>query len=211
MFTGIVQELGTVKRIENTGSSYIIGITSAVIAGSVNIGDSICVNGACLTAISSDGDTMVFDVMAETVRSTSLSFLQAGDKVNLERALKAGGTLDGHFVLGHIDCVGAVKRVNSSGGEFIISLGFAPGFSRLVVDKGSIAVDGISLTVNNPGNGTCDVHLIPHTMKITTLNMKKAGDKVNLEFDILGKYIDRRMAVNGPSGITEEYLRSKGF
>ncbi len=211
MFTGIVQEIGIFRKIEKTGRSCRLEIRSSAISKSVKTGDSVSVNGVCLTVVAKSKDTLTFDVMAETLRSTNLADFRIGDKVNLEGALKAGGSLDGHFVLGHIDCAGTIRDIIKSGGEFVITIAFPSDFNRLIVDKGSIAVDGVSLTVNNPGNGTFDLHLIPHTLKTTVLNVKKAGDKVNLEFDILGKYIERRGAPDGASRITEEYLRSKGF
>jgi riboflavin synthase len=211
MFTGIIQELGSVQRVERAGNFYRLDIRSNSIYKDVRIGDSVAVNGVCLTAVSKKRDVLSFDLMAQTVRNTSFAGLKNNDRVNLERPLRAGETLDGHFVLGHIDCAGVIKNIRKSGDDFTISIAFPGGFDRLVVEKGSIAVDGVSLTISHAGKDTFDVHLIPHTLKSTILDTKKSGDKVNLEFDILGKYIAKERPAVGQSRVTEEFLRSKGF
>jgi len=211
MFTGIVQELGTVERIERSGGIYRLGIRSGNIHKDAGIGDSVSVNGACLTVVSRKGDVLNFDVMAETIRSTGLAGLKPGDRVNLEGSLKANGTLGGHFVLGHIDCVGVIKDIIRTGGEFTLRIGIPDGFDHLIVDKGSISIDGVSLTVGRADSNTFDVHIIPHTLKSTTLGIKKSGDTVNLEFDILGKYIAKARDTAGRSRISEKFLRNNGF
>lgn len=211
MFTGIVQEIGVVRSVEKTGDSFKLRVTSSLVSRDIKIGQSVSVNGTCLTAVSGDKTELVFDIMAETLRSTSLASVRPGERVNLEGALKAGGALDGHIVLGHVDCVGVIRSIKSSGNEFVISVEYPARFNDLIVEKGSVAVDGVSLTVNNPGYDMFEVHLIPHTLKATSLNSKRPGDGVNLEFDILGKYIERRNSSGGSGRLTEEYLRSNGF
>jgi riboflavin synthase len=211
MFTGIIQELGSVQNIDRVGNIYKLDIRSNIIYKDVRIGDSVAVNGVCLTATAKKKDVLSFDMMAETIRNTNFAGLKSNDKVNLERPLKAGETLDGHFVLGHIDCAAVIKNIRKIGDDFMINIAFPDGFDRLVVEKGSIAVDGVSLTISHAGKGTLDVHIIPHTLKSTTLNIKKSGDTVNLEFDILGKYIAKARDAGSQSRISEEFLRSNGF
>ena len=211
MFTGIVQELGSVQRIERSGNVYRLDIRANNMCKDVRVGDSVAVNGACLTAVSGKRDVISFDLTAETIRNTGFAGLKNNEKVNLERSLKAGETLDGHFVLGHVDCIGVIKDIGKRGGDFMIRVGFPDDFGALVVNKGSIAVDGVSLTISRAGKDTFDVHIIPHTLKSTTLDMKGIGDSVNLEFDILGKYVAKGRDAGNRSRISEEFLRSKGF
>lgn len=211
MFTGIIQEVGAVIKLGKAGKTYTLEVRSAAMPDGVVIGDSVAVNGACLTVTGKRKDALVFDVMAETARKTTLVSLKAGDTVNLEGSLKAGATLGGHFVLGHIDCVGAIQDIGRSGDDVAVTISFSPEYGPLVVEKGSIAVDGISLTVGEVTAETLDVYLIPHTLKTTTLGSAKRGDRVNLEFDIIGKYIARAASLKGGGRITEEFLRSRGF
>jgi len=212
MFTGIIQEIGRVRRIDRSGSMYNLDIISDGIYKDIKVGDSVAVNGACLTVTSKAGAVMAFNVMAETVRRTSLSALRENDKANLEGSLKAGGTIDGHFVLGHVDCVGIIKSVSKTGGEFAIRIGYPGEFDNLAVDKGSIAIEGVSLTVSRAKDtGTLEVHIIPHTLTHTTLDTKRPGDAVNLEFDILGKYIAKQRGTGNQTRLTEGFLKSKGF
>lgn len=211
MFTGIIQELGAVQRHERSGNIYRLDICSRNICKDADIGDSVAVNGVCLTVAAKKKDVLSFDVMAETIRKTNLAGLKDRDKVNLEGSLKANGKLGGHFVLGHIDCAGRIKNINRNGDEFTISIGFPDEFSPLTVEKGSIAIDGVSLTIGKVNNNTLDLHLIPHTLRSTTLDTKNVGDMVNLEFDILGKYAVRQKDFGGRSRISEEFLRNNGF
>ncbi len=211
MFTGITQELAVVRRMGKSGDNYRLDIRSNGIYKDVKIGDSVAVNGVCLTVTSKEKNVLSFDVMAQTVRSTTLAGLKDKDKVNLEGSLKAGGTLDGHFVLGHVDCVGMIRDIKKSSGEFMMHIDFPGEFDRLIVDKGSVAVDGVSLTIGRAGRSTFDIYLIPHTLRSTTLNTKRPGDAVNLEFDILGKYAAKHQDAGSQPRISEEFLRGKGF
>lgn len=189
MFTGIVKELGKVCRISGLGNIYKLSVEARDIAGESSVGDSVSINGVCLTLTGKDRDVMHFDVMGETFRRTGISKLKIGCSVNLESALKAGEALGGHFVTGHIDCVGRIREIRRAGDNYSIEVTFPEEYNRLVVGKGSIALDGISLTVGAVGSGRAEVHIIPHTLKVTTLGSKRPGDEVNIEFDMLGKYI----------------------
>ena len=211
MFTGIIRELGVVRSLRQEAKLYSLGVEAKAIFGSVAVGDSVAVNGVCLTVVHKASGVVSFDVMAETARKTTLEGLKAGDRVNCESALRAGGTLDGHFVLGHIDCIGTIRRIARRSDEHTIEVGFPKEFSHLVVEKGSIAIDGISLTVGAVGLDLFRVYIIPHTLANTTLDSKSSGDEVNLEFDIIGKYVARLNTSKGESGISEDFLKAKGF
>ncbi|MBK3332887.1 riboflavin synthase [Persephonella atlantica] len=191
MFTGLIEEVGTVKSVKPVSGGKEIGINAYIVTEDTNIGDSISVNGVCLTVTAVKGDTIFFDVSQESLDRSNLKFLAVGDKVNLERALKISDRLGGHIVQGHVDTVGIVERITPKGEhtEFIIS--FPPQFTDLIVEKGSIAIDGISLTINSIDKNRVSINVIPHTLHSTNLTFKKAGDSVNIEFDILGKYIKR--------------------
>ncbi len=210
MFTGIVREIGIVKRIDASGSLYKLEILSRRVSEKGDIGDSVAVNGVCLTLTRKAPGSLHFDVMAETIRKTALAKLRIGEALNLESSLGAGGGLDGHFVLGHIDCIGKVKAISRNKGEFVMRISFPEEFNHLVVEKGSVAIDGVSLTIGETAKGTLSVYVIPHTLKETTLGSKKSGSSVNIEFDIIGKYI-AKMNKAKPSGVTEGFLREKGF
>ncbi len=191
MFTGLIKEQGMVRGFARSGGVYRLEAGSNEISKNAKIGDSIAVNGICLTLVENRRTALVFDVMEETVRRTALSAMKVSDKVNLEDSLRVGSGLYGHFVLGHIDCAGAVKRIDTKIGERILEIEFPVEFSHLVVEKGSVALDGISLTVGEVGRGSFKVHIIPHTAKITNLGSRRERDKVNIEFDIIGKYVAR--------------------
>lgn len=187
MFTGIVEELGKITTLQNTGRVLRIGVEAGSIVLDANVGDSICVDGVCLTIVGVEGKVIFFEAIPETLSLSTLKYLKYGQEVNLERALKFGDRLGGHFVTGHVDCVGMIRsrRITKGNLEFCVSV--AAKFLRFVVCKGSVALDGISLTVvQKRGGGFC-VCIIPHTAAATTLRKKHAGDRVNLEFDMLIK------------------------
>ncbi len=207
MFTGIVEELGEVSDLVIHGDSAILTVLTEVVGEDVKHGASICVNGVCLTVVglqptpADDRARLIeFDVMAETLNRSVVGGLRAGHRVNLERAVRVDGRLDGHVVQGHVDGTGAViSRVPGDGWEAVrISLP-AP-LSRLVAEKGSIAVDGVSLTVTGVGEDWFEVGLIPETLRATTLGAKQAGDAVNLETDVLAKYTERLLQAQGRAG-----------
>jgi riboflavin synthase len=186
MFTGLVQQLGTLTSLE-AGRLAV----SAPLAGELAEGDSVAVNGVCLTATTAGSDGFTADVMEETLRRTALGTLAPGAAVNLELALRAADRLGGHFVQGHVDGVGTVAAVQDEGFSKMVEIEADVGLMRYVVEKGSIAVDGVSLTVANLGEGTFGVSLIPETLERTTLGRASPGDSVNLEVDVLAKYVER--------------------
>ena len=191
MFTGIVKELGIVRRISGLGRIYKLSIEAKALSGGLGTGDSVSVNGVCLTLTGKDKNVLDFDVMGETFNRTNISKVRIGEPVNLEGALKVGDQLGGHFVTGHIDCVGKIKEIGRAGEDYSLEVTFPDKYKRFVVEKGSISLDGISLTVGSSGDGSAVVYIIPHTLKATTLGSKRRGDEVNIEFDIVGKYILR--------------------
>lgn len=206
MFTGIIEEVGAISR--RSGSDITI-LAKTVLEG-VREGDSIAVNGTCLTVVSHDAESFVVQVSPETYKRTTLGGLKVGDAVNLERALAAGARMGGHFVQGHVDGVGRVHSVKPQG-EFALWRFQAPTeVARFLVQKGSIAIDGISLTVVDPVGDTFDVAIIPATLQKTTLSSKRAGDPVNMEADMLAKHIFQFMK-NMSGGVTIEKLKRHGF
>lgn len=210
MFTGIIREIGTVRGLGRSGSSRRLDVGSGAIYKTAGIGDSVAVNGVCLTLTGKNKNTLSFDVMDETLRKTALAVLADNDPVNLEGAVRADGAFGGHFVTGHIDCVGRIKEIKKSG-EFKISIEVPREFIHLLVEKGSVSMDGVSLTVGAIRNNAFDVYIIPHTLKATTLGSKKTGDALNIEFDIMGKYCARLFEKCSASRISEGFLREKGF
>lgn len=210
MFTGIISQTGIVRKFARFGPAYRLEVESSNIPEDTAIGDSVSVNGVCLTLVEKSQKSMCFDVMEETAGRSTLSELKTGDTANLEWSLKAGGTIGGHFVQGHVDCTGRIAVINKMGGESSIEVGFPTEFEKLIVEKGSIAIDGISLTIGDVQKGRFKVYIIPHTLKITSLGSKRAGDRVNLEFDIIGKYVARFEELKG-GRVTEKFLRDKGF
>ena len=192
MFTGIVQGIGKIEKVsEKTGSRSAIQMTVNLGRKSKGLkaGQSVALNGVCLTATKLSGSSCVFEMIEETAKKTDLGNLRAGGTVNIERSLKAGDRLEGHFVLGHVDGVGTIKRILKKPREVRVWFEVPKNLSKYIVKKGSIAVDGISLTVVDLKKTLVSVSLIPHTVKVTNFHTKKAGDKVNIETDILGKYI----------------------
>lgn len=217
MFTGIIEEIGRVKKIQRGTDSVRLTLEGETVLKDVKLGDSIAVNGICLTVVSFNERFFAVDVMAETLRKTNLEELKPGDRVNLERALQVGDRLGGHIVSGHIDGVGVITRRQREDIAIITEVKAPAEVMRYVVKKGSIAVDGISLTVVDCAEDSFQVSLIPHTAGLTTLGYKKHGERVNLEADIIGKYIDRLMGFREPGpegsspGLTMELLARNGF
>lgn len=187
MFSGIIEELGVVKRIFRQGNLSLMEISAALTLAGTKIGESISVNGACLTAIEIKKDYFVFEAMPETTKITNLGALKIGDKVNLERSLRVGDRVSGHFVLGHIDCLGIIRKKGYAGGNLAFEIAIPPGFIKYCLAKGSIAIDGISLTIADRKSNAFSIYIIPHTLKNTTLGFKGPSDRVNIEFDLLAK------------------------
>ncbi|GAA5047891.1 riboflavin synthase [Streptomyces similanensis] len=191
MFTGIVEELGEVTAVENLGDAARFRLRGPVVTEGARHGDSIAVNGVCLTVVEHEGDEFTADVMAETLKRSSLGVLAVGSRVNLERPTAVGARLGGHIVQGHVDGTGAVLERTPSEHWEIVKISLPAELARYVVEKGSITVDGISLTVVDAGADHFTVSLIPTTLALTTLGLKKAGDPVNLEVDVVAKYVER--------------------
>jgi riboflavin synthase len=195
VFTGIVEELGEITAVENLGDSCRFRVRGPVVTEGAKHGDSIAVNGVCLTVVDihegSEGAEFSADVMAETLGRSSLGALAVGSRVNLERPMALGGRLGGHLVQGHVDGTGTIVERKPSAHWEIVKISLPAGLSRYVVEKGSITVDGISLTVVDAGPDHITVSLIPTTLALTTLGVKQSGDPVNLEVDVLAKYVER--------------------
>ncbi|MCD6362946.1 MAG: riboflavin synthase [Synergistetes bacterium] len=211
MFTGLIEDLGRVVDIEKRG---VWRLSIATDLAPLKVGASIAVNGACLTVVFSRKGFFSVDVMKETLEKTNISLLKIGDEVNLERPLRVGDRLEGHFVLGHVDCMGRISDVVPEGRSRRIWISFPEEYTDYIVPKGSIAVDGVSLTIASVERGAFSVALIPHTLERTNLSRRKAGDLVNLEFDILGKYIYRMLKGRKESerkSVTVELLKKYGF
>ena len=215
MFTGIIQQVGSVTAVAATAAGKRLTINLGPLAEGLSIGDSVAVDGACLTAASLSGALAGFDIIAETLARTTLGLRAPGDPVNLERALRVGGALDGHMVQGHIDGVAVVERIERAAGQWVIHFSGERALTDDMVAKGSIAVDGVSLTLVEVADGRFSVALIPTTLERTTLGRRHVGDGVNIETDILGKYVRRMLAQADLSSsrppLTLERLRQAGF
>jgi len=188
MFTGIIEELGIVKTVGRKGRLISLSVQADKVLPDTKIGDSIAVNGVCLTVVKIEDKVLSFDLLEETSRLTNLGKLKIGEKVNLERSLKTGDRLSGHFVSGHIDCAGIIRGRMHKDGNLCFEIAIPREFLKFIARKGSIAVDGISLTVSDKRSNTFSVYIIPHTFKNTTLNFKGPSSEVNIETDILAKY-----------------------
>ncbi len=197
MFTGLIEETGEVAALELSPKGARLSIQASLVLEGLRIGDSVAINGCCLTAASIDGGVIAFDLLQETLRRTNLHALQPGSPVNLERALAAGARLGGHFVQGHIDGTAEVLAFAPSGADYRLEIALPATARQYLVTKGSIAVDGISLTVAELAPHSFTLWIIPHTLAATNLRAKHAGDLVNLEYDLLAKYVERMLAVRG--------------
>ena len=196
MFTGIVEEIGEIKNIKHGSKSAVLTIKGSVVTKDSKVGDSIAVNGVCLTATSIMGDIFTADVMAETMRRSSLGDLKQGSKVNLERAMLCNRRFGGHIVSGHIDGTGTIRNLEKEDNAVWVTIAASPHILKYIVEKGSIAIDGISLTVAYVDSEVFKVSIIPHTAIETTLLTKNKGDTVNLENDIVGKYVEKLLGYN---------------
>ena len=191
MFTGIVEAVGKVGEVRARGDVTRLGIDAPGIAADARVGDSVAVNGGCLTVVAVQDGRLAFEAVRETLERTTLGGLRPGARVNLERALRADGRLDGHIVQGHVDEAGRVQELRRRGEDVLLRIACSRGFADWLVPKGSVAVDGVALTLVEAGEEGFEVALIPHTLAITTLGDLRAEDRVNLEADVLGKYVKR--------------------
>ena len=213
MFTGIVEELGSVRRVTPGARAGKMVIAARKVLEGTRVGDSIAVNGVCLTVVAIGADEFSADVMPETLRKTGLGQLRVGDAVDLERAMPADGRFGGHIVSGHIDGTGRIREVRPEQNAHVVTIEAPREIMELVVEKGSIAVDGVSLTVASVGRTDFSVSIIPHTAEQTVLLRKRPGDVVNLENDIVGKYVQKLLSNERPTGggLSLEYLQANGF
>jgi len=198
MFTGLIEEVGTVTSTRERERTKQLQIVAPRIAKKIRTGESVALNGCCLTLSAHRGDQLTFDLLEETLDRTNLKMLRRGSGVNLERALRADGRLGGHFVQGHVDCMSRVISFRQTGGDHRLEVGLPAEFARYVACKGSIAIDGISLTIADVSPMSFAVWIIPHTKRHTNLSHAEAGDVVNLEFDILAKYVERMISARTP-------------
>lgn len=216
MFTGIIQGLGTLFEKRPAGGGMVFGLEARFALVDPEEGESIAVNGACLTARDIKGNRFYVDVSPESLKRTGLGRLQTGNRVNLERALRLGDRLGGHLVSGHVDAQGQVEQRRSAGDFTLFTFSLAPALTKYVIEKGSITIDGISLTVNNCERDRFSVSIIPHTLAVTTLGELREGDWVNIEVDMIGKYVEKLLAERSPTGapdsrINPAFLAEHGF
>ena len=211
MFTGIIEEIGTVRRIAHGAKGARLTIQAKTVLEDTRIGDSIATNGVCLTVVSMTGDSFSADVMAESLRRSSLGTLQSGSPVNLERAMAANGRFGGHIVSGHIDGTGTIASQKREDNAVWVKIKTPAPLLRYIVEKGSIAIDGVSLTVAAVTDTDFSVSIIPHTGAQTILLGKKPGDPVNLECDVIGKYVEKLTAPHKTGGISTNFLAENGF
>ena len=218
MFTGIIEEIGIIRNIVKGSRSIKLTITAKKVLENTNLGDSIAVNGVCLTVTALGKDGFTADVMPESMSKTNMGRLKPGDRVNLERALTLSSRLGGHIVSGHIDGVGDIINMEKDDNAVRVTLTSVPKVMKYIVSEGSVALDGVSLTVAHLGDNDFTVSLIPHTAQMTTLLDKKVGDKLNIENDVVGKYVERLLSfsdkdkvVEKNSAISLKFLRENGF
>ena len=211
MFTGLIEEVGEVRFVRKAIVNQL-EVSSTTVSANAAVGDSVAVNGVCLTVTAFKSGLLTFDFVKETAERTTLGDLRTGDSVNLETSLKAGEALGGHFVLGHVDGVCTLSSIRNLGDSREIKFNTDGNIMRFVVEKGSIAIDGISLTIAECNKDSFTIALIPHSLENTSLKDKRPGDKMNVETDILGKYVYKLMSGNREnSGVTMDLLRDNGF
>jgi len=216
MFTGIVEEIGAIAMLDKTLAGTRVTILASTVMGDLKTGDSVSVNGTCLTVVSRSERDFSVEVSPETLSVTTLGSMAVGTPVNLERAMKLHERIGGHLVAGHVDGVGVIRSRRQEGNTIIFVIEAPPAILRYCVGKGSITVDGISLTINEVGDHSFSIAIIPHTAKVTTLGLKQVNDPVNLEVDLIGKYVERllqeRSQLPKPSPIIDkDYLQKKGL
>ena len=220
MFTGIIESFGTIKQIESSGEGRVLYIGCGLDLSESKIGDSIAVNGACLTIVNLEKNVFKVDMAPETVERTIFKHLKVGSRVNIERALKLSDRIDGHLVSGHIDGTGTIASIKRKSNAVIIKIDIPSKLAADMIEKGSVAIEGISLTINKCSDRDFEVSIIPHTADITTIGIKRVGDKVNIETDMIGKYVKKMLKgsfskndalAKGKKDITMELLARNGF
>jgi riboflavin synthase len=212
MFTGIIKARGSVNRIETRGGDVRLTIRAPEIDWSgFETGESISINGVCLTAVDYTDDGFVTDVSTETLDVTAMSDIAEGDTVNIEPAVSLGERLGGHLVSGHVDCIGTVTARHADARSIRVQVEVPEAYSRYIAKKGSVCVDGVSLTVNEVSAGTFDVNIIPHTADVTIIGGYQPGTSVNIEVDLVARYLERLLSTNDDAGITRDFLRAHGY
>jgi riboflavin synthase len=212
MFTGLIEDTGRITAMERRAAAAVLTLTTALPVMEIAIGDSLAVNGACLTVTATSGTTLTFDVSPETIASTTIGGLRSGSSVNLERALRLGDRMGGHIVTGHIDCIGTLARSSEIDRNRVLEFTLPAENARYLISKGSVAINGISLTVNRVTDNGFSVNIIPLTQVATTLSGLKVGDPVNIETDIIGKYVERlALPRNSSGGLSMKTLAENGF
>ena len=217
MFSGLVEEMGAVQAIEKGLAGARFSILASAILSDFQVGDSVSVSGACLTAVAIEGQSFSVDVSTETLNCTMLGTVTVGTPVNLERAMKLNARMGGHLVTGHVDGIGTIRAREQDGNAISLTVEASEDIMRYCVPKGSVTMDGISLTINSVTGHSFSVAIIPHTAKVTTIGLKQIGDSVNLESDLIGKYVERLLQANGtlpapPSPIIDkDYLQKRGL
>jgi riboflavin synthase len=211
MFTGLIEEIGSVKNVQNRGGARKITVNSRVCVKDADIGDSINVNGVCQTVVEVSSGNFAVEAVEETIKKSNLGELKVNDKVNLESSLTLNKKLGGHFVLGHVDATGKILSVKQLQESYLVSVSYPPEYRNFITHVGSIAVDGVSLTIADFDDEQFTISVIPHTWDNTVFRYKNNGSVVNLEFDILGKYVDRMLNKNSQSKITEDWLKNLGY
>lgn len=212
MFTGLIEDTGRVASFLRRGEAGVLTVETALPTEDIAIGDSVAVNGTCLTVTARNGRTLTFDASPESISRTTIGKLCSGSRVNLERALKLGDRLGGHIVSGHVDCAGQLIRSEKRSGNHQLQFDLPPEHARYLVEKGSVTIDGISLTVNAVSQAGFSVNIIPHTFDNTTLGYLRIGDRVNIETDIIGKYVERLTSPwKSDAGLSMKTLAENGF
>lgn len=212
MFTGLIEDTGRVTSFLRRSEAGVLAVETNLPTTEIALGDSVAVNGTCLTVTAKDLRSLTFDVSPESISRTTIGTLSSGSRVNMERALKLGDRLGGHIVSGHVDCEGRLIRSENRSGNYQLQFTLPPNHARYLVEKGSVTIDGISLTVNAVSADGFSVNIIPHTYANTTLGQLKAGDRVNIETDIIGKYVERLTAPwKSEGGLSMKTLAENGF
>ncbi len=215
MFTGIIEGIGVVTGVTRRAADVTIAVRAGNVVRDPVIGESVACDGVCLTVVKAEAGALFFDVSAETIDRSTFRDVAAGRKLNLERALRVGDRLGGHMVSGHVDTIGTIGAVNRSGAGYLVEIDLPPAGQKYVIEKGSIAIDGISLTVAKKGPSSVTLALIPHTWKATSLGEKRVGSRVNVEYDMMAKYVENFVRPSEPApgggGVDEAFLKSHGF
>jgi len=211
MFTGIIEDVGTIGTINKLSGRWVISVRTALPMAEIRDGDSIAVDGVCLTVTGLDREMFHADASLETLNVTTLNGKSVNDRVNLERAMRTDSRFGGHIVMGHVDGVGRIESIKKAGDSIAYTIGIGKELARYVVRKGSISLDGISLTVNDQSDTTFSVNIIPYTAAHTTLGLKVPGDKINIETDILGRYVEKFLTAEREGGIDLDFLYTHGY